>query len=363
MNTVFLLGAGASKHAGAPVMSDFLEQSKNLLLRNVIDEVDQSAFKTVFNIIGKLQSVHSKSKLDLHNIESIFTVFELGSVIGRLAGANLEEIEAGKIALQRLIVTTIERTMAFPLNDNAAIMPTNIYSDFIELIKKLRDDADPKHKVSIITFNYDLGVDVALARHGFTPDYQLTFDSQDINSGRIKFLKLHGSLNWVKSKDGDIKFMDINKYISTSTLTGYYNQKSCHIQMSKHLQFQIEGKKEEPNEITPLIIPPSWNKSDYHKSVTKVWSAAAQVLSEADNLFIMGYSLPETDSFFKHLYALGTLGDNPFRHLGVFDPSQAVDDRFRNLLGPGAIQKYHFYPLTFEKGISEIKNMFIKNRR
>jgi hypothetical protein len=38
-----------------------------------------------------------------------------------------------------------------------------------------------------------------------------------------------------------------------------------------------------------------------------VWRTAAQHLSEAEHIFIIGYSLPETDQFFRYLYGLGTV--------------------------------------------------------
>ena len=46
----------------------------------------------VFDVIGKLQAVHSKAQLDLTNIESIFTIMELGQVIQTLPGFKAEQI-------------------------------------------------------------------------------------------------------------------------------------------------------------------------------------------------------------------------------------------------------------------------------
>jgi hypothetical protein len=59
----------------------------------------------------------------------------------------------------------------------------------------------------------------------------------------------------------------------------------------------------------PVIVPPTWNKTQYHKEIGGVWTEAAKHLSEAENIFIIGYSLPDTDQFFRYLYSLGTVGD------------------------------------------------------
>ena len=73
-DTVFILGAGASREAGCPLMADFLERARYLYAAGMVEDVRKS-FEIVFEAIGDLQPVHSKSQLDLTNIESIFTCF------------------------------------------------------------------------------------------------------------------------------------------------------------------------------------------------------------------------------------------------------------------------------------------------
>lgn len=77
---VFVLGAGASKQCGAPLMANFLDVASDLLHTGRASE-KSTHFHQVFKAIGDLQTVHSKAQLDLNNIESIFTVLELGRVI------------------------------------------------------------------------------------------------------------------------------------------------------------------------------------------------------------------------------------------------------------------------------------------
>jgi hypothetical protein len=75
-NVVFILGAGASKQAGAPLMANFLDVSTDLLRANRVGE-SKVHFERVFTAIGGLQAVHSKAQLDLNNIESIFTALDI----------------------------------------------------------------------------------------------------------------------------------------------------------------------------------------------------------------------------------------------------------------------------------------------
>jgi hypothetical protein len=80
-----------------------------------------------------------------------------------------------------------------------------------------------------------------------------------------------------------------------------------------------------------VIVPPSWNKTEYADSVGHIWQEAARQLSDAENIFVCGYSLPETDVFFKHLFALGSVGRSLIRRFWVInpDPDGSVESRFR----------------------------------
>ena len=73
---VFILGAGASVDAGAPVMANFIEkaryfydQNKSGKLIPAMDQTTVDSFKTAFDAIGNLQMVNSKSQFDVFNID------------------------------------------------------------------------------------------------------------------------------------------------------------------------------------------------------------------------------------------------------------------------------------------------------
>src|SRR5205085_2387516 len=97
---------------------------------------------------------------------------------------------------------------------------------------------------------------------------------------------------------------------------------------------------------SPYVVPPTWNKSQYHSVLESVWQAAARELSTAENIIVCGYSLPESDQFFRYLYALGTVGELRLKRLWVFDPNETVGKRFRGLLGQGAIQRFQYSPYS-----------------
>ena len=95
-------------------MADFLDTADEL--RKTIDLGDDKAsFDAVFKGISALQAVHSKSTLDVYNLESVFAAFEMASLFGRLGSLTAEEIRGMSSAIRRLIVRTLEERIMLPV--------------------------------------------------------------------------------------------------------------------------------------------------------------------------------------------------------------------------------------------------------
>lgn len=75
-DVVFIVGAGCSVHAGAPIMSNFLERARDLLASKEVED-RREEFGTTFEVVSYLQRVHSKARLDHNNIESVFSAVDL----------------------------------------------------------------------------------------------------------------------------------------------------------------------------------------------------------------------------------------------------------------------------------------------
>ena len=361
-DVVFILGAGASVDCGGPLMFNFLDIATDLYKAGKISKEGQDHYARVFEIIGNLQEAHSKAQLDLNNIESIFTVFELGKIIQKLPGTPKNEIPQAIASLKEVIVRTLEAKIRFPFRDGRILAP-NTYQAFAKLLKHIHDDSHPKTSVSVITFNYDIAIDVAMSNVGFQPNYRF-----EPKSGPIDLMKLHGSLNWA-TEIGEKKII---RPISMGDYLSKFNRidgipKSITIPIgSAHLgEYFRDHAPEKPIQVhpEPVIVPPSWNKADYHQALSNVWAAAAEHLSNAESIFVIGYSLPQTDSFFRHLYALGSVGKRPLRRFIVFDPDKeggGVDQRFRSLLGSGAMTRYQYIEREFGPALEFIGSFFPK---
>lgn len=373
-SVVFILGAGASQQCGAPLMADFLDVATHLHRSGNADEKSED-FERVFKAIGKLQAVHSKAQLDLTNIESIFSTLEIARILRKLPGHyKAEEIPKVISSLKELIVKTLEITIRFPIIGSVISVPSptpvkgsivgvpSPYDEFTKLLKYLRDEATPRHTVSIITFNYDIAADMALYRAGMGPDYGINISPIAPESGisdPVLLLKLHGSLNWGAREDGGAYPLPLEEYFSDKT-TFNNGGGFCKVPIGSQIKEYISKLTPIKMKTEPFLVPPSWNKADHHQGLSEVWAKAARQLEETEYIFIIGYSLPETDAFFRQLYALGTVGQYPLRKIVVYNPDATgqVDARFQGMLGPGAAARYEYRREMFHLAIPDIKRFF-----
>ena len=133
---------------------------------------------------------------------------------------------------------------------------------------------------TFISFNYDCLLDRALARHagrrwrpsegyGFPISGDDTEWADKSGLGRrpktsIRLLKPHGSLNWVL--DGNTLSLRADEYALR-------------------------------NENELVIVPPLWQKSFDSEPYQTIWRGTRRVLSAVKAVFVVGYSLPETDVY------------------------------------------------------------------
>lgn len=108
-------------------------------------------------------------------------------------------------------------------------------------------------------------------------DRGLRTTNPDIYNETLRLLKLHGSINW---------YYSANKYGENKI---YLQSGSKALKKSDTI-----GKKD----LKPLVIPPLLDKSDFLEinSIRAIWRDAKNYLSSSKNIYIIGYSLPESDT-------------------------------------------------------------------
>jgi hypothetical protein len=337
--TVFILGAGASRAAGGPLMWDFIEKAGQIIEAGQAGWAAQS-FKCVFEARRKLQAAYAKSHLDIDNIEDLFATYEMAKLIGQLDDMTVADIEKLPAQLRFMIMRTLEKSIQFPLYDEDEIVgcPTP-FDAFVELLIQM-ETSRKLSPVTIISFNYDLALDYAIATREIEIDYGLKF-----HAGKeqvIRLLKPHGSLNWTTDKiSGEIEAVPVRALPRESyrRRLGVYNPRRISIDTMELLHGPDEwGETLRPE---PLIVPPTWSKAEYQETLKPIWRQACKALSTAQNVFVIGYSLPPSDQFFRSFFALSTLSDSIIDRFWLFDPAD-IAARWQSLCGPAIFHRDKF---------------------
>lgn len=338
---VIILGAGASAAYGAPVMRTFLDSAEDLLASGGAVEHEES-FRRVFQAVARLQVVHSKSELDLINLESVFTTLELAKTLGRFPGLSPVDIDQLIGDLKWVIVSTLQSRIAFPVR---GVQPTG-HPDLVSFVTAIAGSQRSRKTATtaILTFNYDILMDVALCNAGLGVDYGLGIEPN--REECLPLLKLHGSLNWARKGDLVAPLYMVD-YLRTRRLQ-FPDTQVVHtiLPIADDLHAaprQSQGGSENGYGPASVIVPPSWNKAEAHRGISLVWSRAAEELASATSIYVVGYSLPTTDTFFRQLYALGTAGGTPLKRFWVSDPDRSREAVFRSVLGPGARERFGFF--------------------
>ena len=354
---VFVLGAGASAHCGTPLMDNFLEVAQDLLGLGEVDEVKKD-LEDVFEAVGNLHAIQSKAKINTYNIEDVYAAFEMGKLLDSLPGFE----ESSKIdelisSIKKVIGYTLEKTTKFPYDATGQMNAPPSYYEFAGIIESL---IEATKSCSIITFNYDLGLDYSLYKRKIVPDYGLS--DIPLTARKIAtYLKLHGSLSWGKCTNE--KCGKIEPYRNIQSPSHKPGADYDIIPVMDALKKQ--KCKNCGESLEAFIVPPTWNKTAYHEQIELVWKRAAKELKGAEHIFVLGYSFPPTDLFFHYLFALGVDTRTILKGFYVYDidDTGAVEERFQNLLGSGIMQRFHYYDVPFETAVSQVYASHFQNIR
>ncbi|MBI3871000.1 MAG: SIR2 family protein [Verrucomicrobia bacterium] len=337
-HNVYILGAGFSKDAGLPLISDFLNQMRDshVVLEGVPGrEREAKAIETVLRFRLAASSAAYWVQMDLENIEDLFS----------LASASPEEIHT---SLRLAVAATIDvarsrRSLAAKLtvklgDDDTAdwahrgwLKPdpargpnsprestyfVGLYTSYVASLLGMYNSAGrPTGENSFLTFNYDTLVEESLQELGLRFSYGLKKASnppgnkaakqtaQGNTESDIPVLKLHGSVNWAEAKRG-------NKF---EVLDDYYMVRS--------------------RDLYPGLIPPTWKKT-FGGGIDQVWNLAVDKLRTATRIVIIGFSLPATDAHFRFLLAAGLQNNISLREIVIVNPdtTSVMKSRVKQIL-------------------------------
>jgi hypothetical protein len=224
----------------------------------------------------------------------------------------------GLPALFRYAINDLFSTIGWDLNLDPLIR-------FLK--RKFAEDASRTHV--FVSFNYDLALDRAIElasdrdwqpQGGYGFDFRyFTVDGSaacwagplPTTSRRIRILKPHGSLNWLRRtalQTGIVDDPDSILVPLDSNLDLRYWKSSDPLDM-------ISFPDAWPAYVQILIVPPSPTKPSV---MPRLRDAEINAVTEADEVFVIGYSLPKTDRDQRNLI------DDAVRARGVAIPKLTI---------------------------------------
>lgn len=156
----------------------------------------------------------------------------------------------------------------------------------------------------------------------FTSDVTRTIPE----SSDVKVLKLHGSYGW-RQKKGSSEL-----YLKSASYLQYLPIKN-----SKQDIYVIDSgaPSYDQYDVNPVMIYPSFFKQLKWPQLQSIWYQASKAMNEADEVHVIGYSLPESDTALRTL--LNTikfrLEENTIKRVTIDDPDSETRERWKNFLG------------------------------
>lgn len=297
--TVYILGAGFSAVAGIPTMNRFIEVAKDIAL-----STDDKELSDLINRIRDMSYIKNYMNSDLFNLEEIFSILEMEDW---LKGTNNAD------AMSHMIKTVIEKSTPDylvtedqkPGNWQDHIGGAGIYKKIFNCVMYLLDIkfknieknfgkqwkrlylqwqlTDRKVRNDIISLNYDCLLENSLKTFNQKSKIPLKFNTNETAG----LFKLHGCIS-----DGS-------------------------------------------------LIPPTWAKTK-NEELVNTWKSAYKVLSEANVIEILGYSLPPSDAYFQYFLKTAILNNENLKKINVscLDSTGIVKRNYENLF---CYRNFEFY--------------------
>lgn len=310
---LYLLGAGASVPCGLPTLKTVLKE-----LRGFLDEGERAALCTAaFEVLG----------CDIATDNTDFEEFlnRLHPSVLRYLPTSVPTSDTWRrarvIALSGLRRYLIEKSRA----------PAGPYRTLVDSLRPT--DA-------IVSFNWDVIVERTFRDAGRDYDYLLEKPDHTL------LLKPHGSVSWFALLDRELLVIDVNANLAPlgndlRYLILFQTDPLAPIEMGNSSYFAKRAVAGVPAILlpaAPVTLSVGGATSDgfvdnaHTAAMEAVWSAFASLVRQVKEIVVIGYSLPGTDgAAIEVLKQFGRRKDDD-RRLLVVDPSEAVANRYRELI-------------------------------
>ena len=170
----------------------------------------------------------------------------------------------------------------------------------------------------------------------------------------VPIIKLHGSVNWFILND--------TQWVASTAFRGcdaserdepfWIDEPDVDIDaVIDKITDDAAAKGAIPKDdatIDPAIIPPMLGKSSAAPIIVNQWNAAISAISAAKQIFVIGYSFPQTDAFMPRLLTKGMENHLTFERFTIIDKQSEAEweSRLTSLFPPVfRRQRVQFYQI------------------
>lgn len=305
---VVFCGAGFSKCAGIPLMDEFAETLRD---GDHLDTADQYEFDAIQRTCNDLGSYIQESARNLEHLSSFLDVLQMSNP--RFLFEGCKKYKTPELA-SAFVKECIRRVTHPPLASVQARHANNLC--------KL---ATSVH-LSVITTNYDLHLELgsldldSKVRARPTPSILACTtascgDSLYWTDPETSFdiFKLHGSVNWYSDDDG----------LAVHGLIHEVPQSKAN-SLAHRIILETGGNVTPHDPSTCLLSPPSVIKPRIEPLLKDQWEGAANALMQADRLWFIGYSFPQSDSFMRYFLASTLCRNVRLKQIVIIDKNLAT---------------------------------------
>jgi hypothetical protein len=333
---VIILGAGASYDAGIPLMNQFVEMMWEIAEKKKaggisLNETDLQIFEKAIQIRKEIDGFHGRASFDDQNLEDILSILSFEDQFSK--DKKIKNVEA----IVKAITRTIELTCLVKPNVNLHTIQKQKSDVHIAFWSNLIDVfSDTLILPTLITFNYDLVLERSLFHLFINPTIkEIPFNNFTINMQYKKLENISYEIQHTYYRQRDI---NDELYQTSGSKVNYLDQgqkRGLQIEILKlhgSLNFGRDNINN-PGDLSPIIavenpviIPPVANKQ-LSGELRSIWTLALERLRVARNIIFLGYSLPETDIYFRFFLKTAIGPNTDLNKIYIFNPG--IDDDMR----------------------------------
>ena len=364
------LGAGFSKDADLPIMSEFAKYSDSQLKsmkqkhgptsnspRNAAPLLIHNGelFESFRQYLKNITPI-KLSSFSADNMEDLFTIAEM------MFNCNFAEINLnGKNSSLFEILLAIKLWL-WKIYQRIPIHNPSRYGITIEpyntFVKSLYEYG--LHDIAIITTNYDMVLEYLFHQRGVQVCYPISernFNFNDLCAPHIRIAsglsllgktapilcKLHGSINFFS----DRKSNNSKLHIVADTAQSPIGKSRISANAPSIMAVDAIHELTENRNLVPEIIPPTYAKLRENDWLREIWQYAAESLISAQKWIFIGYSFPSTDGFMKSLINLALMRrKGVLPEIVIIDPDTTGNNK-NNYVQFFGDNTFHFVRKTF----------------